>query len=387
MTDASAVVPALNPKMAAEEYALALADLEGSKVAILRESFDAMFARVEAWHAEARLLAVTAEDQKGKMARARVLRLEIRKARSEVEKRRIAMKASAIREGKAIDGAANVFKAQAEPLEEFLLIQETFAERAEGARRDALRDARQAALAALGVADAAMPGALGELSEEAWGTVLGDAKLAKQAREEATQREEAARVEASRIVAEAEAARRKEAAQREAERLAREEEQRNENARLRAEAEERERAQAEERRVAQVERDRVAAEQRAEREKHEAQLREAEAKARTEREAAEAVGRAEREAAAAELAKVQADAKRRADDQALAIAAAEAEATKLRQQEADRAAAEAEAKRPTKAKYATLIKALQTIASNSFEPVGQKRARDALETVGETAVG
>lgn len=165
----------------------------------LTETLGPMFEYLDASAAEARLLTVRSEDDTGKMKRARVLRLELKNKRVDLDKRRKDLKSDILAKGKAIDAAFSLFEGLVKPLESHLLEQETFAERAVRARQDALRAARAEALTALG---AALPAALGELSEDAWQLVLEDAKVAKDARETKAREEEEARVEAARILAE-----------------------------------------------------------------------------------------------------------------------------------------------------------------------------------------
>jgi hypothetical protein len=256
------------------QLARVLNGLEPTRAQAVRAGFEAMFASVEAWETEAAGLVVTDESQVPKMKRARLLRLEIKNARVELDKRRKQLKEGILVEGRAIDGAFRIFEGLAAPLESRLLEQETFGERAAKTREDALASARADALSALGVAREAMPAGLGRMTEDLWGPVLEDARLAKQAREQRAREEEEARVEAERILRERREQEKIEAQKREAERIAREEAQRAETEKQRAEAQ---RLQAElelREREARAERERVEAEQRAERQKHEAELAE-----------------------------------------------------------------------------------------------------------------
>jgi hypothetical protein len=319
-----------------------LAPLDARRALTLRETFEAVIGKVEEWQTEARGLTVTAEEQTGKMARARLLRLEIKRVRVDLDKRRKDLKAGILVEGRAIDGAFAVFEGLAAPLEKHLLEQEQFGERLAKQRADALRDARAQALQALGVSAVALPAALGEMSEEAWTLVLADAHAAKAQREEAARVAEAARVEAARIIAEREAAARAERIRLDAERQARDDAQRAENERLRAEFAAAERAHAEEQ-------ERRHAEALVERQAAAARQHEADEKARVEREARER---------------------------------AEAEAESLRKAEEDRLAREAESRKPTKAKYAILLAALKRVAASDGDPVSV--ATEALRTIGET---
>ena len=340
------------------------APLEAQKATLVRDAFASMFAQVESWQEEAAKLVVTAEDQTAKMKRARLLRLEVREVRVKLDKKRKAMKEGILLEGRAIDGAFNIFESLTKPIETHLLEQEQFAERAEAARKDALRSARTSALLALDVTPSAISPALGEMSEDAWASVLEDAKAAREARLEQARLDEAARVEAARIIAEQDAARKAAAAKAEAERRAREEATRVENERLRKEAAAREAEIAAEREKARVEQAARHAEMVAKREEDERRHAEERRMAEAARLKAEGEARAAREALAkAEESRRQPEAAKIVDDP----------------------------KKPTKAKYASMIAALTEIARwgkdlDSFEGELAKSvatARRALITIGE----
>jgi len=364
---AEVLTPAANDsETASVALARIVEPLGPSRAATLRESFGSMFDKVDSWREEAALLQVTKEDQTGKMTRARALRLEIKAGRVALDKRRKDLTAEALLEQRAVNGAMAIFVALSEPLEKWLLEQEQFAARAEATRKDALRDARQAALSAHGVSPQAMPAALGDLSEEAWAVVLADAQAAQQARLDAMKREEEIRIEAARIQAENEAKRRAEAVRLDAERVAREAEQRAENDRLKAEAAKREEEMA-------AERVRADAELRASLDKAAAERAASEKELKAERDAAETKARAERKAA--EEARAEAEAAR---------VAAETEAATLRRAEEDRRAREAEAKKPTKAKYIALCAAMRRIAALGGE--AGTIAASTLVEIGEEVV-
>ena len=91
-------------------------------------NFTEFFKRAKQWEVEARSLTVSDVSEVDKMAKAREVRLSLREIRVEAEKTRKSLKEKALREGKAIDGVANVIKALIEPLEEHLEAQEKFAE-------------------------------------------------------------------------------------------------------------------------------------------------------------------------------------------------------------------------------------------------------------------
>jgi len=81
---------------------------------------------------------VTKEDQTAEMDMARVGRLFLRDKRIAIEKARKELKEQALREGKAIDGIANVLKALIVPIEEYLGKQERFVEIQDDIKRQAL---------------------------------------------------------------------------------------------------------------------------------------------------------------------------------------------------------------------------------------------------------
>ena len=287
-----------------EQLATAVTDLEPESAMVLRASFDTLFAQAEEWTERARGIRVTSLDQKREMKLARESRLALREIRVKAEHTRKRLKEDSTRRGKAIDGMANIIKALIEPIEIHLLEQETFAERHEQARKDALRAAREEALRALGTDPVAYAN-LGETDEETWAATLQTAKDAHAARIEAAKEAEAVRVEAERIVAERREAARVAAAREKADRELAARAQAEENARLKAE------------RVAEKEAaDRAASEARLAREAVEEEARKA---------------RAEKARAEAELAteRARVEAERRAEEERQAAAAAEARAAEL----------------------------------------------------------
>ena len=231
---------------ASTALARVVTDLDLADAAQLRSAFEQMFAQADEWVARAKGIVVTSEDQKHEMRLARESRLALKDIRVNAEKTRKRLKENALRYGKAVDGVANIVKALIQPIEEHLLEQETFAERAAQARRDALRDARATALRALGT-DPSTYADLGAMGDDTWDSVRATAEAAKAQREEEARRAEAVRIEAERIEAKRREDARQAAVKAEAERVAREKEIADENARLKAEAEEREKAVAAER--------------------------------------------------------------------------------------------------------------------------------------------
>jgi len=262
-------------------------DLEPESATSIRHAFGPIFDLAAEWTRRAAEIKVTSIDQKREMKLARESRLAVRDARLQVEANRKRLKESIVRRGKAIDGAANVLKDLLEPIEIYLLEQETFASRHEAARKDALRSAREEALRALGTDPKAFAN-LGETDETTWESVLQTAKDAQAARLQAEKEAEEVRLEAERIAAEKREAERKEKARLEAERIEREKAQAEENARLKRERDELEAQRATERAAARAETERVERELAAERAKAEAERKAAEER----RLAAEAEARA-----------------------------------------------------------------------------------------------
>lgn len=102
--------------------------LEQSKAKFILENFKNYFEIADEWAHKARTIKVTDASQTADMEIARVGRLFLREKRIAVENSRKQLKEQALREGKAIDGIANVLKALIVPIEEYLEKQEKFVE-------------------------------------------------------------------------------------------------------------------------------------------------------------------------------------------------------------------------------------------------------------------
>ena len=103
-------------------------DLEPNNADILKKKFNDFFDIAGEWEARAKQIVVTDESQIAVMKMAREGRLFLRAKRIEVENTRKQLKEQALREGKAIDGIANVLKALIVPIEDHLEAQEHFVE-------------------------------------------------------------------------------------------------------------------------------------------------------------------------------------------------------------------------------------------------------------------
>jgi hypothetical protein len=109
--------------------------LQENKVKTLIESFSDSFQKARQIAEESKSIVVTNEEQLREMSQARQKRLQLKEIRVNVEKTRKELKEQSLREGKAIDGMANIIKALIVPVEEHLEKQEKFAEMAEENRK------------------------------------------------------------------------------------------------------------------------------------------------------------------------------------------------------------------------------------------------------------
>src|SRR3990167_11427401 len=91
--------------------------LEPTKAKYILEQFSNYFDLADEWTKKAKTIIVTSENQEADMAIARVGRLFLREKRIAIENSRKSLKEQALREGKAIDGIANVLKALIVPIE------------------------------------------------------------------------------------------------------------------------------------------------------------------------------------------------------------------------------------------------------------------------------
>jgi hypothetical protein len=102
--------------------------LSANKVQELLSNFSQHAVEAQAVIDEAKTITVTGEKQVELMGKARIARLKLKNIRVEVEHTRKQLKEESLREGKAVDGMANIIKALIVPAEEHLEKQEKFAE-------------------------------------------------------------------------------------------------------------------------------------------------------------------------------------------------------------------------------------------------------------------
>lgn len=274
---------------------------------------------------------VTDESQTDLMQQAREKRLALKKARTTVENNRKALKEDIVKQGRAIDSIARYVRETIEPAEEYLELQEKFAEIRAAERKAAIKAERIEKLSAY----------TDNLSIYNFDTMTDEAFKAlhtelKQTHEAKLAREKSEREEAERL---------------ERERLAEQERIRKDNERLRAEAAAKEAEREKERKA---EADRLAKLQ-AEQEKKLAAER---AKAEVERKQREAV-----------------EAQQRAEKERLAREKAQAE-------EAERQALLA----PDKEKLLAFSVALETIRTQKLPAVRTKQAQDIVNDIDQMLV-
>lgn len=309
---------------------------------------------------------VTDATQLTEMKAVRAIRLELAEQRIKGDKLRAKLKEDSILRGKAIQGVYNLLEFMVKPLEESLLESEKFAERAEAARKAALKVERETAMTVYGVDVAFYQ--LGEMSAEQFTSLLTSTKAAHEAKLAAV-----AKTEADRLAKEKE-----EAEERERVRLENEKLKQEAIAREAAAKAEREKAEAAAREAAAV----AAREQAEIKAKAEAAAKVAAEKAAKERAEIEAKAKAERDALRAESERVAriAQAEREAiEAEALKEREArqklEADAKAMRDAEAAKViatirAAEKAAAAPDKAKllaYAAAIRAIVVPSLDTLE--------------------
>lgn len=116
--------------------------LEENKVQILIDKFASSFSEAKELVKGARDIKVTDIEQVDEMSKARDLRLSLKNTRVSVDKTRKALKEQSLREGKAIDGMANIIKALIVPVEQYLQEQEDFALKLKAERNTRKEDER-----------------------------------------------------------------------------------------------------------------------------------------------------------------------------------------------------------------------------------------------------
>jgi len=220
-----------------QELALVVnqAGLAEEKSKQLIANFGKFFGEAQEIAKIAKLIEVTDISQTDEMAKAREIRLQLQKIRTQgVEALRIQLKEQSLREGKAIDGLANVIKALIIPIEEHLAKQEKFKERIETERKNKIESERIAELGKYVENVGVYTLHPDKLSQESFDQLLKTSKFAFEAQKKAEEEAEAIRL--AKIEADKKA----------------QEEIKKENERLKKEAEKREAEIAKERKAEQA---------------------------------------------------------------------------------------------------------------------------------------
>lgn len=167
-------------------------ELEPTKAEIILSKFSGFLDEARKWESEAKKIIITDASQKVEMAKARSARLALKNIRVNAENVRKELKENALREGKAIDGIANIIKAVIVPIEEHLEKQEKFVEMQIEAEKEKLNSERIVSLSQY-IADVSMYN-LKDMSVAGFNELLSNAKLAHDARVEAEKKAEAERL-------------------------------------------------------------------------------------------------------------------------------------------------------------------------------------------------
>lgn len=306
--------------------------LEKTKADFILEKFQGYFKIASEWELKAKMLVVTSDTQTTEMKMAREGRLFLKQKRVDIEKSRKELKEQSLREGKAIDGIANVLKGLIEPVEQYLEEQEKFVEIREEKIKEDRKQLRVAEIQQLGLEPLLYD--LKNMPEENYHALVEGEKLFIQQRKEAELKAEQERIER----------------EKEQERI------RVENEKLKAEAIEKEKQLAKER--AEVER----------------QRKETEDKQRKEKEAFELKTKKEKQAIEKKL-----QAEKELREKADAKLKAEAEAKKREEQRLEKEKQDAQ-KAPDKQK---LLKLAEEINQFVFPDVKSKEAEKVLSDTRE----
>lgn len=175
-------------------------ELPVTQAELLKNNFIGFFDEAKSYEQQAREIQVIDENDNTGMKKARELRIKLKNIRTSAENKRKELKEQSLREGKAIDGIANVIKALIVPIEDYLEKQEKFAEIAAENRKLQLIQSRNEQLSPY-VADTSVY-SLGEMSEDGFAELLNSSKIAKQAQIDAEKKAEEdrlANIEAERI--------------------------------------------------------------------------------------------------------------------------------------------------------------------------------------------
>ncbi len=167
--------------------------LEKTQGQFLLDSFQEFIQQVNEWEAKAKAIVITDISQVKEMSEAREARLALKSIRTNAENTRKNLKEKALREGKAIDGIANIIKALVVPLEEHLEKQEKFVENLEKERIEKINTQRELEL--LKYTQDIQLYNYKEMSDEVFEKLIGTIKLAYDKEQEAIKQAELERLE------------------------------------------------------------------------------------------------------------------------------------------------------------------------------------------------
>lgn len=174
---------------------IAQSGVEATTAQQLLESFRPIFAEVHKIIEQAKAApVVTDATQLTEMNMVRTIRLALARQRIAGEKLKDKLKADSLLRGKAIQGVYNVLEFMVKPLEDSLLASEKFAERAEAARMQALRESRFNEITPFLEVSPHWLGDLSALSKSDWEKTLADAKLLHQTKIDAAAKAEVDRI-------------------------------------------------------------------------------------------------------------------------------------------------------------------------------------------------
>jgi len=153
--------------------------LEKTQSEMILEYFNEFFNKAKELEQSAKSITITDASQVEEMKKARVTRLQLKQIRIGAEKARKSLKEQSLRQGKAIDGIANIIKAITVPLEQYLENQEKFIEIKEQERKDFIFNERIVKLSPY-VIDTNMYN-LREMTDDVFSKLLESSKFAKEA--------------------------------------------------------------------------------------------------------------------------------------------------------------------------------------------------------------
>lgn len=251
--------------------------IEKSDVAKMVEAFGGPFEEAGVVLDTYKNIVVTDENDVATMSKAREARLLLKKARTTVENKRKELKADIVKQGKAIDSVARYVKEEIEPAEEYLELQEKFAEIKKAERAAKIKADRVEKL--MQYTDDISVYNLDAMNDEQFESLLATLKTQHEAKIAEEKRIEEERIAKEKADEEARIAQAKENERLKAEALKREKEQAKKDAeakaerdRIQKEADEKlAKERAEREKLEQAERDRIAEENRKKAEAEEAE--------------------------------------------------------------------------------------------------------------------